>query len=161
VEMRHSPRQADYVLAIVRKVFNWYEARHDDFTSPVAKGMNRRKPKEHERERILSDAEIRKVWNAAEGPYGDLVKLLLLTGQRRDDVAAMRWNDVSSDVWEMPKAKRAKGNGGALTLPAIALDLIARQHRYQCNDYVFPGRGNVPMSGWSKRKRALDEACGV
>jgi hypothetical protein len=63
-------RMADLVLAYVRKAFNWYEVNghDDDFTSPVVRGMARLKPSERERERILSDDEIRDVWAALDSP---------------------------------------------------------------------------------------------
>jgi integrase len=161
IEERNSARQADYVLAIVRAIFRWYEARHDDYVSPVTPGMRRTNPKDRERARTLLDDEIRAVWNAASGPYGDLVKLLLLTGQRREKVAAMRWQDIDGDIWNIPTEGREKGNGGALTLPTEALAIIKAQERFDHNPYVFTGRGAVPMSGWNKRKRALDQVSGV
>ena len=79
--------------------------------------------------RILSDDEIRKLWatcDTANG-YGALVKLLLLTGQRREKVAAMRWDDIKSMVtWRIPSEKRREGNSaGALVLPKAG----ARYHQ--------------------------------
>src|SRR5262249_28925887 len=82
VEDKHGALQADYVLAIVRGICNWYASRHDDHATPIVKGMGRRSIKASERKRILSDDEIRAVWKAASGPFGKIVKLLLLTGQR-------------------------------------------------------------------------------
>jgi Arm DNA-binding domain len=61
VEDDHGARQADYVLAIVRGVMNWYATRHDDYVPPIVKGMRRTDPKERARARILADDEIRRV----------------------------------------------------------------------------------------------------
>ena len=67
VEDNAGPVAADKVLAHVSALCNWYAARHDDYASPVVKGMRRSKPKERARERILSDDEIRAVWQTGGG----------------------------------------------------------------------------------------------
>jgi integrase len=155
----HGARQADYVLAIVRGMFNWYETRHDDYTSPVVRGMRRTNPKERERSRTLSDDEVRAIWKQAEanGTFGALVRLLLLTAQRRDKVVSMRWGDISADgVWMIPQAAREKGTAGALVLPEMALVTIRAQTRFGDNPYVFAGRGNAHINGFSKSKRLFD-----
>jgi len=84
----HGARQADYVLAIVRGIMNWQASRLDDYTSPIIVQMARTKPAERKRERILDDVEIRALWPHLTGTFGGMVKLLLLTGQRREKVAA-------------------------------------------------------------------------
>jgi integrase len=157
VEDKHGARQADYVLAIVRGICNWYASRHDDYATPIVKGMGRRSIKASERKRILSDDEIRAVWEAASGTFGDLVKLLLLTGQRLDKVASMRWDDINVDgVWTIATEEREKGNGGDLVLPAVAVGIIRAHPRLGDNPHVFAGRGDSHFSGYSKAKRALD-----
>jgi integrase len=70
-----------------------------------------RNPKEHTRNRILTDAEIRTIWKQAEGNgrFGAIVRLALLTGQRRTIIAAMKWEDLSAHgVWTIPLAPREK-----------------------------------------------------
>ena len=79
--------------------------------------MRRTNPKETERKRILSDDEIRAVWNAATGSYGRLVRFLLLTAQRREKVASMQWSDLAGNVWTIRTEEREKGNAGELVLP--------------------------------------------
>ena len=59
VEDNHGARQADYVLAIVRGIMNWFATRHDNFVPPIVKGMRRTNPKERARARILNDDEIK------------------------------------------------------------------------------------------------------
>ena len=99
IEDSAGPVAADFTLAVIRNIANWYAARNDGYATPVARGMKRTSGKDRARSRILSDDEIRAVWMAtAPGEtFGDLVKLLLLTGQRRDKVASMKWADVSID----------------------------------------------------------------
>jgi integrase len=187
IEDKHGARNADMVLAILRKMMNWYQSRNDDYVSPVVKGMGRYNPKDHKRSRILAkslgngkhdDQELRTFWNACGqcGSFGALLKMLLLTGQRLAKVATMKHADISTDgVWSIPTEKGEKGNAGTLRLPELALDIIAMQPRLEGNPYVFPGRlpgrrrkstdgktAKVPpsppsISGFNQRKREFDK----
>ena len=159
IEDGHGARQADLCLAIIRKLMHWYQSRNDDYLVPVVRGMNRYKAADHKGARILSDDEIRALWAVTEGmdAFGALVRLLLLTGQRRDKVATMRWDDIVGDEWRIPTEKREKGNAGNLRLPPIALDIINQQPRLADNPYVFAvsgGKGH--FNSHSQRKEDLD-----
>jgi integrase len=159
VEDGHSARQADYVLAIVRGIMNWFAARHDDYVPPVVKNMRRTNPKARARARILDDTEIRAVWKAAEanGTFGAIVRICLLTAQRSRKISAMRWQDISIDgEWTIPAAAREKDTAGALVLPEVAQAIIRAQPHFGDNPYVFAGRGNGPYRGFSAGKLALD-----
>jgi integrase len=121
--------------------------------------MRRSNTKERARTRILTDDEIRAVWKHAEanGTFGAMVRLLLLTAQRREKVAAMRWQDIAIDgTWTIPAEVREKGNALELVLPDAALVIIKAQPRFASNPYVFAGRGNTHFSGYSKAKAAFD-----
>ena len=110
IEDANGPVMADRTLAYLRKAFNWYAARDDQFNVPVVRGMARIKPKERARTRVLSDEEIRIIWPALgeAGTFGALVKALLLTAQRRDEVAQMSRKEIGEDaIWEIP-AERYK-----------------------------------------------------
>lgn len=183
---RHGARQADYVLAIVRGIMNWQATRLDDYVSPIVRRMSRTDPDERKRKRILDDDELRAIWPHLTGTFGALVKLLLLTGQRREKVVAMRWSDISDDgVWSIPSEDREKGNAGDLTLPPQALDVIRAQREVAAgSQYIFAGRrqGKIadiepnrqeekmaakqattyaPFNGFSKSKAALDQRTGI
>jgi integrase len=165
---------ADGVLATLRAIMNWYATRDDNYTSPIVRGMRRdkRPAAERARKRILADDEIRAMWKAADhgGPFGAIVKLLLLTAQRRDKVASMKRGDIEGDVWTIATEKREKGNAGALRLPPVALDIIAAQDEVVGNPYLFPGnerkrqhpksdRSKPPhFNAWSKSKPKFDKA---
>ncbi len=69
VQDAHGPRQADYVLAIVRGIMRWYASRSDDYLVPIGPRMGRADPKTRKRARILDDDEIRAVWAVAEGNW--------------------------------------------------------------------------------------------
>ena len=163
VQDASGPSAADHVLAVVRGVMNWHESRSDDYTSPIARNMRRTDAKARKRARILDDDELRTVWAVAEGngTFGAIVRLLLLTAQRREKVAAMKFADVTIDgVWNIPTEDREKGNGGALMLPEAALAIIQGQKRIGDNPYVFAGRGAGHFNGFSPCKRAFDEKVG-
>jgi integrase len=149
-------------LATVHNIGNWHASRSDDYASPVVRGMRRH---EYEpRDRTLNDDELRAVWKAAEssGTFGALVRLLLLTGQRRAKVETMKWADVVGDVWVIATAKREKGNAGALRLPPAALAIIKAQPRVSGNPYVFAAtRGDGPLNAISRLKIGFDRDCGV
>ena len=157
VEDNSGPVAADKVLALVSNICGWYATRHDDYSSPIIKGMRRSNPKERARTRIFSDDELRVIWKAAEanGSFGAFVRLLLLTGQRRDKVATMRWEDIQDGVWMIPSEKREKGNANELKLPKVALDIIEAQPRFAHNPYVFAGTGRVQLQNHTTAKAAF------
>ena len=158
----HGARQADYVLAIVRGIMSWQASRLDDYVSPIVRRMARTKPAERKRERILDDAELRAMWPQRTGTFGAMVKLLLLTGQRREKVASMRWSDISIDgVWAIPTEAREKGNARDVGLPEMALEIIRAQPCMICNEYVFAGRGTGFFNGYSKAKLLLDKRVNI
>ena len=161
IEDKSGPVMADRTLAILRRVLSWHAVRHDDFASPIIRGMSRTKPKERARSRTLSDAEIRAVWEAAEGAgvFGNLVRFLLTTGARRTEAAAARWGEIAGSHWLLPAARnKAKVD---LVRPLSALALAALPDR-GAGPFVFStDHGRTPFSGFSKSKRRLDQASGV
>ena len=118
---------ANRVRAALSRFFKWAvsEAMIPSRENPVAGTEPRRG--EVQRERVLTDEETGKVWLAANGfPYGAIVRLLLATGQRRNEVGGMRWSevDLESRTWRLPK-ERTKGNRGHLVpLSDLALEVL-------------------------------------
>jgi integrase len=159
IEDSTSARQADCVLTVIRSVMNWYSVRNDDYTPPIVKGMRRQNPKEHQRDRVLTDAEIRLIWKQAEtnGSFGAFVRLALLTAQRRAKLATLRWSDIVDGEWIIPKAPREKDSAGSLLLPKAALEIINAQPKL-ANPFVFAGRADRAFNGYSKMKRRFDAA---
>jgi integrase len=161
IEDTNGPVAADRTLAYVRKAFNWYATRDDQFNVPVVRGMARVKPKERARTRILSDDEIRIIWPVLDraGTFGAFVKTLLLTAQRRDEVAHMRRQEIGSDgIWTISAARYKTKNPNFVPLSKAARAVIAAQPNRDDCDYVFPSRAKTPYSGYSKSKAKLDEA---
>jgi integrase len=159
VQDRHGARAADYVLGVIRSIANWYAARHDDYVPPIVRGMRRQNPHKQARARILSDDEIRTIWKAAEGngALGGIIRLCLLTAQRRTKVSAMKWSDLTIDgEWTIPREAREKDTAGSLMLPAGAVAIVQAQARLGSNPFVFAGRGDGPFRGFSQGKAAFD-----
>jgi integrase len=145
------------VLTVVRTVFRFALTRDWIEASP-AEGIE--KPKdETERDRFLDMAEAKRVWDATAllgYPFGPYVRALMLTGQRRTEVAAMRWNDVDLDAgtWLL-KAADTKGERAHLVpLSQPMVDLL--KGLPQLGDYVFTTDGQTHISGYAKGKARLD-----
>lgn len=151
--------QANRVLAHTRKLFNWALEREIIDASPVA-GV---KPpeKEKQRDRVLDDDELRTLWGAFNGmgyPFGPMFKLLLLTGQRRSEVAEMRWRDIDLDkaVWTLPATSTKAGRAHEVPLSPQAVEILRLLPRFtgkDAGDFVFSTQnGKTPVSGYSKAK---------
>jgi integrase len=159
IEDENGARQADLTLAYLRTMSGWYAARHDDYVPPFIRGMRRKAPVK--RDRILTDDELRTIWAEAEkrGQFGAILRLALLTAQRRERLASMRWEDIAAGVWNVPAEARSKGTGGALKLPTAALAIIEAQPQIEGNPYVFAGRTTGShFDGFGKAKAAFDAA---
>jgi integrase len=114
---------------------------------------------------VLSDVEIAAVWKATEATsaFNAIVRTLLLTGQRREEVAAMTRGELSPDLstWTLPGSRAKNGVTHVVPLPKQAQAIIAAQPRLNNNSYVFPGRAGGPFKSFSTAKADLDRACGV
>ncbi len=111
------------------------------------------------RDRVLSDKELAAVWNAAPaGDYGSIVKLLMLTAQRRDEIGSLRWSEIDTEAKTitLPASRTKNGREHVIPLSAQALAIIKATPQRANRDLVF-GSGDGGYSGWSKAKAALDE----
>jgi len=121
-----------------------------------------RSPSKHvSRDRVLTEEELRAVWKAAADmgyPYGNLVQLLILTAQRRDEVANLRWTelDLEGCLWELPAERNKSKRSHVVPLGPLTCEIIDRLPKVHAT-LVFPARGtDNPISGFSKWKRELD-----
>jgi integrase len=154
-----APIAANRVFAAVRKLFNWAVSRDIIAASPCA-GV---KPltAERARDRVLSDDELRLVWAAADklgGTFGPLVKLLALTGQRRDEVAGMRREELDLDarLWTLPAGRTKNDKPHEVALSSAAIAVLKSVPRVTDSPFVLTTNGAAPASGYSKNKRRLD-----
>jgi integrase len=168
IQDQRGPVMADRALAVVRRIMNWHASRTDDFRSPIVRGMARTKPRERARERILTDDELRAVWRTAESsdaPFGRFCQLILLTGARRTEAAAMTWTEISDCDWVLPagRNKTKVELVRPLSEPArLVLVTVKAGAGDKKPGFVFSSDGGArPLGGFSKSKRAFDTACGV
>jgi integrase len=159
---RGSPIMANRVLSAVRKFFNWCLSRDVIQVSPCT--LVSPPAPERSRDRVLDDDELRVVWNAAEAegwPFGPLIKLLVLTGQRLSEVAEMRWDEMSKDqrLWALPAERVKNGIRHEVPLSDAAMAIIGTlPHIKTTKGFVFTTRRDAAVSGFSRAKDRLDAA---
>jgi integrase len=158
---RGSPSSAHNALAYLRSMFNWACDRYALDTSPC----DRIKPSrvigtKSVRQRVLTDDELRAFWTATGDtgyPFGPLLRLLLLTGQRRDEVAGMRWReiDLNAKLWTIPEERFKSGVSHQVPLVPDVIAILETLPKGF--DHVFSTtQGRKPVSGYSKAKQLLD-----
>jgi len=161
IEEKNGPGAAQKGLVALSRLFNWYASRSDDFRSPIVRGMARVNPKERARDRILSDDELRMVWRTAESfsnVYSHLLRFILLTATRRREASNMNRSELSRDgtEWTIP-AKRYKSKlDHVVLLSKLAQKVLAQVPVMGTKGWVFTTDGTVPISGFSKFKKAFD-----
>jgi integrase len=125
--------------------------------SAIKANADRRATQEASRDRVLALEELSLVWrHAGEGDYSAIVRLLILTGQRREEVAAMTWAEVDLEgaTWRIASERTKNARPHEVPLSQPALDILSARARVDGRALVFGSRG--PFSGWSKAKAALD-----
>ncbi|MEZ0061907.1 integrase [Bradyrhizobium elkanii] len=164
VEKEAGPVMADRTLAHVRKAFNWWATRDDEFSSPIVRGMARTKPKERARKRTLTDEEIRDVWKALEkvpepACYSRYVKSLLLNMTRRNESSRMTSAELDGDLWTIPGSRYKNKLDHVIPMSAQAKALIGdKPDGFKGNSwFIFSTVGGAKaFSGFSKAKKLLD-----
>jgi len=156
-----APVLANYLFATLRKLYNWSIERGIVDVSPLS-GM--RTPSIVEpRDRVLTDSEIKLIWNASDRlgwPFAPWAKLLILTGQRSGEVAAMRWSDIDmkEKIWTIPGTIAKNGNTHAVPLSGMAVELLKLIPKITPKGLVFTTTRTTPVSGFSRAKERLDNA---
>jgi integrase len=153
------------VFAVLSRIFNWYAVSHDDYASPIVRGMW--DTASRKRQRWLSRAEVRAVWLACEdqGIYGQLIRFLLLTGARLNEAAEMTWAEYNpkTGVWLLPAARNK------ISTPDEPRDVVrplnARARKIlddmpRTGEYVF-AYDDHPISNWTQRLNRLRIASAV
>jgi len=159
-----APIAANRVHSVVRKFFNWCLEHEFIETSPCA-GLKPPAGKEGSRDRVLSDDELRRIWQAAEKlgpPYGAMVQLLVLMGQRRGEVAGMKWGEIDFEkrLWTLPRERVKNDRRHEVPLSSQAVTIIRALPRIS-DHFVFSLNAESPVNGFGKNKDRLDELSGV
>ena len=140
---RGAPIQANRLLALIRKIYNWAIGRDIVNFNPCT--QVKAPGKEQQRQRVLNTDEIIKIWNAFDNQdviIGSMFKLRLLTAQRGGEIESMRWEDLdlSAGWWTIPADKAKNGLTHRVPLSQFALHLldVLSEHRQNDNPWVFP-----------------------
>src|SRR5262249_1425398 len=165
IEAQNGACTADTVLAMLRRTFHWHELRSDEFRSPIVRGMGRYDAKAARGHRILTDDELRSVWQATEDhatvPYSALVRLLLLTAARRNEIAGMTWREIEDGIWTLP-AERSKNKSEIVRpLSKAAMAIIDERPRIQDAPWLLTTTHLGPITGFSMPMAALLEKSGT
>ena len=163
IRRRGAPVAANRTLAALKGCFRWLK---DNTTRlPVDPSAGVTKPqKETTRDRVLTHDEIRLMWQACDKvgqAFGTVFKLLLLTGQRRDEVGGLRLPELSPDraTWLLPKHRAKNGREHEIPLAPAARALLGAVNTMPSKaKLIFTTTGETAISGWSKAKSRLDEA---
>jgi integrase len=156
---------ARVMLASLSSFFGWCLKHRRVELNPCANVHRPDAPRA--RDRVLTDDEIRKFWGACAEigePVGQLLKLLLLTGCRRSELAGMRRSELSEDgtTWNIPSSRTKNGRAHVVPLSAAARDIIASLKPIAgAAGFVFTANGRSAISGWSNLKHRLDAAMGI
>jgi integrase len=153
---RKAPIAANRLLSLISKIFAWALDEEIIQASPAVR--LRRPAEEQERERSLTDDEIKTLWpvfTAMGYPFGHGLRFLLVTGQRRGEVGGLKWSEIDGDGWNLPGARVKSKQGHRVPLSTLALEILEQCPKL--GDYVFmSGRGVEPLEGWDGAKRRAD-----
>jgi integrase len=156
-----TPMLANRVHSITRKLFGWAVEQEIIEVSPFV-GL-KAPAEESSRDRILTDQELRLVWRAAGqmGIYGSLVRTLIVTGQRRGEIAGLTWNEIDLDkrLISLPRERVKNNRAHEISLSPQAVALIEALPR-NSEQYVFSVDGG-PIINFVRLKERLDKLCGV
>jgi integrase len=151
----HGPIAANRLRASLSTFFAW-AIREGMLDTNVVVGTNR--TDEVARDRVLSADELREIWTALPSDdYGAIVKLLILTGQRREEIGALRWSEINfdRDMIVFPAARTKNKREHEIPMSDAVRELLEPRDRQADRDLVF-GTGKGPFAGWSNAKEALD-----
>ena len=147
---------ANRARAALSALFSWAIGEGIADANPVV-GTNKATD-EVSRDRVLSDEELRLIWqHAGEGDYGAIVRLLILTGQRREEVGGMLWRELTDDLWTIGSDRTKNGSPHEVPLASESLAILSHIRKRDEREFVFGSREG-PFSGWSRAKARLTVA---
>jgi integrase len=167
-KLTKTPSQQAHALVVCKMFFRWSLANGYVEVDPTVAFKSGRQTK---RARVLTDDELRAVWKASEqcGTFGVIVKVLILTGQRRGEIVALRSTFFKDNVCTLPPDLCKNGREHSFPIGATTAALLASRllSANTCNDptkhsILFPARGSATLfNAWSKSKAELDKISGV
>ena len=160
---RRTPYQANRTLAVIRKLMNW-AVEEEIIMDSSADKVKPPGGKETARERVLTHDEIKALWDACGElgqPFGAFMRMLLVTGQRRGEVAAMRWDEIKDDLWVLPGEKTKNGKSHDVPLSPLAVEILDGLPKRGAHVFTTLRRGDRPISGFSRAKKQVDQISSV
>jgi integrase len=142
--------------ATMSAMFSWGMREGLVFANPVA---NTNKRAEHPRDRVLKPYELRLVWQALNGgQYATIIKLLMLTAQRVNEIAGLRWSEIDSGycLISLPAERTKNARPHEIPISPAARTLLQEQPKIDGRDLIFGKPGGGPFSGLSRCKERLD-----
>jgi integrase len=151
------PTAANHVGAATDAMLSW--ARREGWVETnVASGLN--KFSEKPRERVLSGDELIRIWKATDdrAQYSAIVRLLMLTGCRREEIGGLSWGEIDFDkaLITLPPARTKSARTLDLPLSPMAVEILKAQPRREGRDFVFGETARRGFLGWAQGKIALD-----
>ena len=149
------PVQANRARASLAAFFVWAIREGLTDANPVAATGKR---PERSRERVLSLDELKMIWaaTAEESDYGAVIRLLMLTGARLNEIAALRWSEVEDDRIALSAARTKNDRSHEIPLTASSQAILAARPRRPGRDLIFGRRHSRPLCGWTELKAGLD-----
>jgi integrase len=152
------PTSADRAKVALSTMFTW--AMREGMCGQNPTIATNKQAIERPRDRVLKDDELAAIWRALpENDYGRILRLLALTGCRRDEIGALRWSEIDAarGCITVPASRSKNKREHKVYLSDSAMAVLATCPRREGRDQVF-GLGKGPFSGWSFSKTALDAA---
>jgi integrase len=162
VVARGSPVAANRLLAALRKLFNWSVSRGIVTASPCA-GISA-PHREKSRDRVLNDDELVSIIKAAHdmgGAFGGIIRMLVYSAQRRNEVSGMTWSelDLDNSLWTIPGTRTKNEKPHFVYISPQAATVLSSAPKV--GEFIFTSNGSTAFSGFSKAKKRLDEISGV
>lgn len=164
-KLNHAPAQQGRALVYCKAFFNWCIKRgyvdRNPCTMPATKSPRRK--------RVLTDDELKQIWTAAGecGTFGVIVRLLMLTGQRRGEIGALKSDFYSHNQQTICLPDWLTKNGREHTFPigSMCRSIFTMRQPEEAQTFLFPAKNSSssprPFNGWSKSKKALDKLCPI
>lgn len=155
-ELRKTPAIEKHAYVAIKVMMNWAVRQGLLAASPVPP----MRFSTTSRSRVLTDDELKVVWQRAttvDYPFGCIIQLLILTGQRRGEVAALRRSWITDEAIIFPASITKNKREHRIPLGDLTREIIATIPGD--TDLLFPARGkpDQPFNGWSKAKREFDK----
>ena len=160
--LRDKPTSARHALATIKQFFSWCISRGYILNSPCERLQAPQKPPS--RHRVLDDEELKKVLVTAQNtlnPFGQIILLLALTGQRRGEIGSLKWEYIEGAQITLPPEIVKNNRPHTFPIGTWAQEVITSVPHRNTTDYLFPpwGAHDKPYSNWANRKKVFDKNC--